>query len=124
MAKKILIIEDDDFFRGLISKKLLFEGFDMYMAVNGEEGIKKVQEIKPSLILLDLLLPTIDGFEVLSKIKNDPEISSLPVIILSNLDNKEDIDRGLKLGASDYLIKSQFTPEMIVEKVKNIFGKK
>ena len=120
MAKKILIIEDDDFFRGLISKKLLFEGFDMYMAVNGEEGIKKVQEIKPSLILLDLLLPTIDGFEVLSKIKNDPEISSLPVIILSNLDNKEDIDRGLKLGASDYLIKSQFTPEMIVEKVKNI----
>ena len=124
MTKKILIIEDDDFFRGLISKKLLFEGFDVYMAINGEEAIKKMKDTKPSLILLDLLLPNIDGFEVLSKIKQDPETASVPVIIVSNLGDKEDIDKGLKLGAVDYLIKSQFTPEMIIEKVKNVFVKK
>lgn len=123
MIKKIIIIEDDDFFRGLISKKLLFEGFDVYMAVNGEEGIEKIKELKPSLVLLDLLLPTIDGFDVLSKIKQDSHTTSTPVIILSNLDNRTDIEKGLKLGAVDYLIKSQVTPETIIEKVKKVLGK-
>ncbi len=124
MNKKILIVEDDDFLRGLIAKKLLFEEFDTYMAVNGEEGIVKAKELKPSLILLDLLLPKMDGFEVLTRIKENPDTSSIPVIILSNLDNKDDINRGLKIGAVDYMIKSQFTPEGIIAKVKNIIGKK
>ena len=124
MNKKILIIEDDDFLRGLIAQKFLFAEFDVYMAVNGEEGIKKTKELKPSLVLLDLLLPKMDGFEVLAKIKEDSQIASTPVIILSNLDNKEDINRGLKMGAVDYLIKSQFTPEGIIAKVKNVFEKK
>lgn len=124
MPKKILFIEDDDFFRGLVAKKLLFEQFDVYLAVNGEEGVKKAKELIPSLILLDLLLPTMDGFEVLSKIKHDPTTAQIPVIILSNLGEKEDIDRGLKMGAVDYMVKSQFTPEMIVDKVKQVFGAK
>ncbi len=118
--KNILIIEDDEFLRGLINKKLLAEGFNVISAVDGEEGIKKAKEQKPDLILLDLVLPNIDGFEVLEKVKADPDVSAVPVIILSNLSQKEDISKGIKLGAVDYIIKAQFTPEEIVEKVKNI----
>lgn len=120
MPKNVLIIEDDEFLRGLINKKLTAEGFAMISAIDGEEGIKKAKEEKPDLILLDLVLPNVDGFEVLAKIKDDPVSSSIPVIILSNLSQKEDIDKGVKLGAVDYIIKAQFTPEEIVDKVKAI----
>ncbi|OGZ65501.1 MAG: hypothetical protein A3C50_00525 [Candidatus Staskawiczbacteria bacterium RIFCSPHIGHO2_02_FULL_43_16] len=123
MQKKILIIEDDDFFRGLIGKKLLFEEFDVYMASNGEEGVSKLKEHKPDLVLLDMLLPSMDGFEVLTKIKEDSVLALTPVIIASNLVEKEDVDRALKMGAIDYMIKSQYTPEMIIEKVKKVLGK-
>lgn len=120
MAKKILVIEDDRFLRELIKKKLLLEGFDVADAVDGEEGVKKTKEEKPDLILLDLILPSIDGFEVLSKIKEDSTTASIPVIILSNLGQREEIEKGLKLGAVDYLVKAHFTPGEIIEKVKNI----
>jgi DNA-binding response OmpR family regulator len=118
--KNILIIEDDEFLRGLINKKLAAEDFNMISAIDGEEGIKKAKEEKPDLILLDLVLPKIDGFEVLSQIKANPSTSAIPVIILSNLSQKEDMDKGIKLGATDYVIKAQFTPEEIIEKVKAI----
>lgn len=116
--QKILIIEDDRFLRELISKKLVKEGFEVSDAIDGEEGIKKIKSEKPDLILLDLILPGIDGFEVLSKMKDDPAVSSLPVIILSNLGQKEDVEKGLKLGAVDYLIKAHFTPGEIIEKIR------
>jgi DNA-binding response OmpR family regulator len=119
MVPKILIIEDDKFLRELIAKKLNEEGFGVDEAVDGEEGLRKSKEGKPNLILLDLILPGIDGFEVLAKIKQDPEIKSIPVIILSNLGQKEDIEKGLKLGAFDYLVKAHFTPGEIIEKVRN-----
>ena len=120
MAKKnILIVEDDQFFRELLTKKLSLEGFNMIEAANGENGVEMAKEKKPNLILLDLLLPSIDGFEVLSKVKTDSDTSSIPVIILSNLGQQEDIERGLKLGAADYLIKSQFDIDSIVEKVRS-----
>ena len=118
MAKKILIIEDDKFLRELMSQKLVKEGYDICEAIDGEEGAKKIKEEKPDLVLLDLILPGIDGFEVLTQMKNDSSISSIPVIILSNLGQKEDVERGLKLGAVDYLIKAHFTPGEIVEKIK------
>ena len=120
MAKKILIVEDDKFLRELIAQKLIKEGYNIVEAVDGEKGIKSVKEEKPDLILLDLILPGIDGFEVLAKIKEDPVISQIPVIILSNLGQKDDIERGLKIGAVDYLIKAHFTPGEIVEKVKAV----
>jgi len=120
MAKKILIIEDDKFLRELIAKKLAKDGYEISEAVDGEEGVKKTKETKPDLILLDLILPEMDGFEVLSKIKEDPVSSSIPVIILSNLGQKEDIEKGLKMGATDYLIKAHFTPGEIVEKIRTI----
>jgi len=116
--KKILVIEDDKFLRELIVRKLQKEGLDVSEAVDGEEGIKKVNEIKPDLILLDLILPTVDGFEVLKRIKSNPEVAEIPVIILSNLGQQEDIEKGLRLGAVDYLVKALFTPGEIIEKIK------
>jgi len=121
--KKILIIEDDKFLRELISKKLLKEGHTVNEAIDGEDGIKKTREDKPDLILLDLILPGIDGFEVLSQIKTDPSLATIPVIILSNLGQREDVEKGLKLGAVDYLIKAHFTPGGIIEKVNAAFSK-
>ncbi|MDP2967045.1 MAG: response regulator [bacterium] len=118
MPKNILIVEDDRFLRELIAQKLIKEDFNISEAIDGEEGIKKIKEEKPDLVLLDLILPGIDGFEVLSKMREDPSITKIPVIILSNLGQREDVERGLKLGAVDYLIKAHFTPGEIIEKIK------
>ncbi len=118
MNKKILVIEDDKFLRELIAQKLLKEGYNISEAIDGEEGIKKVKEEKPDLVLLDLILPGIDGFEVLSQMRADSSLTSIPVIILSNLGQKEDVEKGLKLGAADYLIKAHFTPGEIIDKIK------
>jgi DNA-binding response OmpR family regulator len=120
MAKKILIVEDDRFLRELIVKKLSNEGYEVFEAVDGEQGMQKTKETKPDLILLDLILPGIDGFEVLTRKKDDPMIAAIPVIVLSNLGQKEDVEKGLGLGAVDYLIKAHFTPGEIIEKVRNI----
>jgi DNA-binding response OmpR family regulator len=117
---KILIVEDDRFLRELIARKLRNEGYEVIEAVDGEEGLKKIKEEKPNLVLLDLILPGIDGFEVLARAKEDPNVASIPVIILSNLGQREEIEKGLKLGAIDYLVKAHFTPGEIIEKIKNI----
>lgn len=118
MAKKILIIEDDEFLRQLMKTKIMSSGFEVFSAVNGADGIEAIKKEVPDLILLDLVMPVMGGFEVLEKIKADSAMSSIPVIVLSNLGQQEEIDKGMKLGASDYLIKAQLTPEEIVEKVK------
>ncbi len=122
MAKKITVVEDDKFLRELITQKLSKEGYDISEAVDGEKGIETIKDEKPDLILLDLILPGIDGFEVLARIKSDPGISEIPVIILSNLGQKDDIERGLKMGAKDYLIKAHFTPEEIIKKINTVLG--
>ncbi len=123
MAKKILIIEDDKFLRELITQKLIKEDFEVSEAVDGEEGIRKIKEEKPDLILLDLILPGIDGFEVLSQMKKELTLASIPVIILSNLGQKDDVEKGLKMGAVDYLIKAHFTPGEIIDKIKAVLGR-
>jgi len=122
MADKVLIIEDDEFLRELILRKVESEGFNVSIACNGEEGLKKIREEKPQLVLLDLILPNMDGFEVLTKVKEDEELSSIPVVIPSNLGQKEDIEKALKIGAADYLIKAHFTPSKIIEKIRNILS--
>lgn len=119
---KILIVEDDKFLRELISQKLGKEGYDVVQAVDGEDGVAKAKEVVPNLMLLDLILPGIDGFEVLSRVKAEAALLNVPVIILSNLGQKEDVERGLKLGAIDYLIKAHFTPGEIIEKVRKVLG--
>ena len=120
--KIILIIEDDKFLRELISHKLTAEGYKVEEAIDGEEGLKKAKTEKADLILLDLILPGIDGFEVLRALKGNPAVSSPPVIILSNLGQQEDIEKGMQLGAVDYLIKAYLTPQEIVDKIKNIIA--
>jgi len=124
MSQNILIIEDDSFLRDLLKKKLESFGFGVLEAVDGDKGIKKTKEENLDLILLDLILPTTDGFDVLEKIKKDPATSSIPVIVLSNLGQKEDIDRCLSLGATDYMIKAQSTPDDIAAKIIEIFKNK
>lgn len=120
MPKTILIIEDDKFLREMMGKKLEEEGYSVSMAIDGEEGIKKIQGEKPDLILLDLILPGIDGFEVLERMRKDADLAKIPVIILSNLGQKEEVERGLSLGAVDYLIKAHFTPREIIDKIKKV----
>ncbi|MDD4625351.1 MAG: response regulator [Candidatus Paceibacterota bacterium] len=117
MPHKILLVEDDRFLRELMSQKIIKMGDDLTVAVDGEEGVVKAKEVKPEIILLDLMLPGIDGFGVLSQIKADPETAEIPVIILSNLGQREDIDRALKLGATDFLVKAHFTPQEIIDKI-------
>lgn len=120
MAQKVLIaiVEDDKFLRELITRKLTQEGYKISDAIDGEEGIEKIKKEKPKLILLDLILPGIDGFNVLSQLKGNSKLSNIPVIILSNLGQREDVEKGLKLGAVDYLIKAHFTPGEIIEKIR------
>jgi len=117
---KILVVEDDKFLREMISRKLDKEGYEVAQAVDGEKGEVKIKEEKPDLVLLDLILPGIDGFEVLERMKNDSEVSEIPVVILSNLGQKSEVERGLNLGAVDFLIKAHFTPAEIVKKIREI----
>jgi len=120
MAKTILIIEDDSFLRELMVRRVVKEGFSALEANTGEEGLEKIKKEKPDLVLLDLMLPGIGGLEVLKKIKGDNDLKSTPVIILSNLAEPEEIEKGIKMGAIDYLIKAHLTPREIIDKVKTI----
>ncbi|MBU2265347.1 response regulator [Patescibacteria group bacterium] len=116
--QKILLIEDDKFLRDLIAKKLVAENYEVIEALDGESGIIKTKESAPSLILLDLILPGLDGFDVLAKIKADPTTQKIPVIVLSNLSQQEEVERVLNLGAVDFLIKAHLTPNEIIAKIK------
>ncbi len=120
MPQHILIVEDDKFLRELMSRKLREEGYEVEEAIDGEEGLKQAQEGSPDIILLDLILPGMDGFEVLENIKEDPKLSEVPLIILSNLGQRDDIEKGLRLGADDYLVKAHFTPTEIIDKIKKV----
>ena len=119
-TKKILIVEDDKFLRDLVLKKLKEEQYETVYAVDGEEAIQKIKEEKPDLVLLDLILPSLSGFEVLKQVKTDPqpEVNSIPVIILSNLGQEDDIKKGIDMGAKDFLIKAHFTLSEIIAKIK------
>jgi len=103
-----------------MNKKLLSMGYDVVAAADGESGLTMIKESRPDVVLLDLILPGINGFEVLERAKKDPETANIPVIILSNLGQSEDIEKGLKLGAKDFLVKAHFTPQEIINKLKAI----
>lgn len=122
-AAKILIIEDDRFMRKIYANKLRREGFNVIEAVQGEEGWHKIVYEKPALILLDLVLPVKNGFEVLADIKRNKTTKKIPVIILSNLSQSPDIQRGLELGADDYLVKTAVSLSEIAAKVKEVLAK-
>lgn len=119
-AAHILLVEDDVFLAGIYQKKFEMEGFKVSTADNGEKGLLDAKKKKPSLILLDILLPKLDGFGVLEKLKADAATKNIPVILLTNLGQKDDVEKGLEAGAVDYLIKAHFKPSEIVDKVKEV----
>ncbi len=121
MQKKVLIIEDNQLLRELIHKKVK-EKYTVVLAVDGETGLEAIKREKPDLVLLDILLPGMSGFDVLEKMKSDPEVSNIPVLILSNLSNQSDIDKGMQLGAVDYIIKSYMDSSEIMARVEKILG--
>lgn len=122
--KKILIIEDDPFLSGMYQKKLKLSGFEVKVAADGKEGIEALKKDRPDLVLLDIVLPQMDGYEILKRLKEDKDLRSIPVILLTNLGQKEEVEKGLALGADAYIIKAHFTPTAVVDKVKEILEKR
>jgi len=120
----ILLVEDDKFLRELIVQKLEKEGFEAQSAIEAEEAFKLMDEKKPNIVLLDLVLPGMDGFSVIHRIKENPQTSDVAVIVLSNLGQKEDIERAMSEGASDYLIKANFTLGEVAEKIRIVLSQK
>lgn len=115
----VLLIEDEPEVLELYRLKLTLDGYSVSTAKSGKEGLKKSLSEKPELIFLDIKMPDMDGFEVLKKLRKPGKTKDIPVVILSNFDEQEMIEKGLSLGANEYLIKSQFTPEEISSKIKD-----
>ena len=112
----VALIEDDQSLSQVLSEELIDNGFEVHIARDGETGIAVVQKHIPDLVLLDLLMPKKNGYEVLITLKNDPKTKHIPVVILSMLSIDDDIDKGLRLGASEYLIKSHHKVDEIVKR--------
>ena len=121
--KKILIIEDDKFLARMLGRMLESHNYDIIMAGTGKEGLLKAASQLPDLVLLDIMLPDIDGFDVLETIKNEAATQKTPVIILSNLGQAEDREQGSALGAADYLVKSDLSLDQVVTKVRQYISK-
>jgi len=119
----VLLVEDDTFLANIYKTKFEMENFKITVAENGELGLSEAKKKKPDIILLDILLPKMDGFSVLEKLKADENLKDVPVIMLTNLGQKDDVEKGFELGAVDYLIKAHFKPSETVDKVKKILKK-
>ena len=117
---KILLVEDDHFLVEIYATKFEEAGLPLLVAETGEKGIEMAQKEKPDLVVLDILLPKMDGFEVLKKLKKHRETRDIPVLLLTNLSQAADVEEGLKLGAKDYLVKAHFTPTEVLKKVKTL----
>lgn len=121
--KLIFIIEDEQVLLKALSLKIIEKGYKVLTALDGEMALSMLKNTKPDLILLDILLPKIDGFKVLKKIKAMPGLKNVPVIVLSNLSDTNEIEKGLKLGAKDYYIKSNIKINTVVDHIDSIFKK-
>lgn len=121
--KNILIVDDDDFLLEMYALKFKEAGFDVDMAQTGREAMEKTREVHPDVVLLDIVLPETDGFEVLQNIKSAQTNPKPLVIMLTNLGQKDDTDRSMRLGADDYIVKAHFTPSEVVQKVNKLLAK-
>jgi DNA-binding response OmpR family regulator len=121
---KILLIEDEPALRDIYSTKLRMDGFTVIEAGDGIEGFDAAVQDPPTLILLDVILPIKDGFEVLKDLKANPKTAPIPVIILSNLGQEYEVKRGISLGAEGFFTKANLTPTSMVEEVKKVLAKK
>lgn len=116
--KKILIAEDEEVLVNVLKDRFEAEGWDVTVAKDGVEAVEAINKSKFDLVLLDLLMPKKDGFEVLKEVRGNPELKNLPIIVLSNLGGDDDIKKALALGANDYFVKTQHPMSEIVEKAK------
>lgn len=121
---KVAIIEDEEILLKVLKEKFEKSGFEVSTAADGEQAIEVVKGVKPDMVLLDLVLPKKDGYAVLTELKADPELRAIPVIVLSNLGQDEEIKRALQLGAADYLVKTQHPINEVVEKVNSYLSGK
>lgn len=117
MAKKILFVEDESALQRALTSILSEKGYEVLSALDGEMGLELAQKEIPDLVLLDLVLPKKDGFEVLSGLKQDPSTKNIPVIILTNLESSQDVEKALQIGATTYLVKTNYKLEEVVEKI-------
>lgn len=120
MKTSVVIVEDEKMLADMYSTKFAMEGFEAQKANDGQAGFELVKQVKPQVVLLDIIMPKLDGFAVLKMIKSDPELQAIPVILLTNLGQDEDIKKGKELGAADYFVKANHTPAEVVQKVKQV----
>jgi DNA-binding response OmpR family regulator len=121
-AKKILIVEDDVFIRDIYQVKFSQEGFDVTTAEDGIKAMEILENMVPDIILLDIIMPYMNGMEVLKKIRSNDALKNVPIIMLTNISEKESVSEGISYGVSDYLIKSHFTPSEVVGKVNALLN--
>ena len=128
MAKKILLIEDEKIMIDLLQRKLTQKGYDVSVARDGEEGLKVMRDAltaghPPDLVLLDIIMPKMGGFEVMEEMRKNKELKKIPVIVVSNSGQPVELDKAQKLGAKDWLIKTEFDPQEVINKVVKQIGK-
>jgi CheY-like chemotaxis protein len=119
---KLLIVEDDPLMSRMYQKIFTFEGYEVEMAGDGQEGLDKAREAKPTLMLLDVMMPKLNGLQVLEKLKSDPETKDIPVVMLTNLAGEQDAESALAKGAIKYIIKSEYEPKQVADMVKEILA--
>jgi DNA-binding response OmpR family regulator len=121
---KVLVVEDDKFLMSAYRAKLERSGFEVHMASDGDEALTVLQTLVPDIILLDLVMPRKDGFATLAELRQREQLKAVPVIVASNLGQKEDIDKATGLGATDYIIKSDLSMDDLISKIEKVTGKK
>ena len=122
MSKKILIIEDDNFLQGLASRKLQSEGYTVLAVPDSVGAFKILESAIPDLILLDLLLPGVDGYEILRQVRQNEKTKNIPVIVFSNLSDEKDIIKAKDLGIHEFMVKANFTLDELTKKIKTLLG--
>lgn len=123
MPKKVLLVEDEEIMINLLQKKLVQEGYEVLVARNGEEGLSMMKEVKPDIVLLDIIMPKMSGFEVMEEVRKDTELKKIPIVVISNSGQPVELDKAKELGARDWLIKTEFDPQEVIEKVIRQIGK-
>lgn len=119
LRKKVLVVEDESALQKVVDEVLTDEGYEVYAALDGASGLEKAKSVLPDLVLLDLILPEKDGFYVLKELKADKQTQNIPVIVLTNLESASDVEKVLEMGATTYLVKTNYTLEDIVKKVND-----
>lgn len=120
--KKILFVEDEQALQKTLGDLLRGEGYEVVSAFDGETGLKMVKTEKPALVLLDLILPKMHGFDVLKQVKEDAETRDIPLIVLTNLEGMGDVEKALELGATTYLVKANYSLDEVLDKVRKALG--